>query len=37
MRIPPRSRQAFLLTALEGFNPSEAAQILNRLAATSSP
>ncbi len=28
MRIPPRSRQAFLLTALEGFNPSEAAQIL---------
>src|ERR1700761_8134320 len=29
MRIPPRSRQAFLLTALEGFNPSEAAQILD--------
>ena len=28
MRIAPRSRQAFLLTALEGFNPSEAAQIL---------
>ena len=28
MRIPPRSRQAFLLTALEGFNPNEAAQIL---------
>ena len=28
MRIPPRSRQAFLLTALEGFTPSEAAQIL---------
>lgn len=27
-RIPPRSRQAFLLTALEGFNPSEAGQIL---------
>jgi DNA-directed RNA polymerase specialized sigma24 family protein/CheY-like chemotaxis protein len=29
MRIPPRSRQAFLLTALEGFNPAEAAQILD--------
>lgn len=29
MRIPPRSRQAFLLTALEGFNPSEAALILD--------
>ena len=29
MRIAPRSRQAFLLTALEGFTPSEAAQILN--------
>jgi len=29
LRIPPRSRQAFLLTALEGFNPSEAGQILN--------
>ncbi|HTK33674.1 MAG TPA: response regulator [Caulobacteraceae bacterium] len=28
MRIPPRSRQAFLLTALEGFNPGEAGQIL---------
>jgi DNA-directed RNA polymerase specialized sigma24 family protein len=28
MRIPPRSRQAFLLTALEGFTPDEAAQIL---------
>ena len=28
MRIAPRSRQAFLLTALEGFAPSEAAQIL---------
>ena len=28
MRIPPRSRQAFLLTALEGFNPSEAGEIL---------
>jgi DNA-directed RNA polymerase specialized sigma24 family protein len=28
LRIPPRSRQAFLLTALEGFNPGEAAQIL---------
>ena len=27
-RIPPRSRQAFLLTALEGFNPDEAGQIL---------
>jgi DNA-directed RNA polymerase specialized sigma24 family protein len=29
MRIPPRSRQAFLLTALEGFNTSEAGQILD--------
>ena len=29
MRMAPRSRQAFLLTALEGFTPSEAAQILN--------
>ena len=29
MRIPPRSRQAFLLTALEGFTPDEAAQILD--------
>jgi len=29
LRIPPRSRQAFLLTALEGFTPSEAAQILD--------
>ena len=28
MRITPRSRQAFLLTALEGFTPSEAARIL---------
>ncbi len=28
MRIAPRSRQAFLLTALEGFNPAEAGQIL---------
>ena len=28
LRIPPRSRQAFLLTALEGFSPSEAGQIL---------
>ena len=28
MRIAPRSRQAFLLTALEGFNPQEAGQIL---------
>jgi len=28
MRIAPRSRQAFLLTALEGFTPSETAQIL---------
>ena len=28
MRIAPRSRRAFLLTALEGFTPSEAAQIL---------
>jgi DNA-directed RNA polymerase specialized sigma24 family protein/CheY-like chemotaxis protein len=29
MRIAPPSRQAFLLTALEGFTPSEAAQILD--------
>jgi len=29
LRIPPRSRQAFLLTALEGFTPSETAEILN--------
>jgi DNA-directed RNA polymerase specialized sigma24 family protein len=29
LRIPPRSRQAFLLTALEGFNISEAGQILD--------
>ncbi len=29
MRIAPRSRQAFLLTALEGFSPTEAAQILD--------
>jgi DNA-directed RNA polymerase specialized sigma24 family protein len=28
MRIAPRSRQAFLLTALEGFTPTETAQIL---------
>jgi DNA-directed RNA polymerase specialized sigma24 family protein/CheY-like chemotaxis protein len=28
MRIAPRCRQAFLLTALEGFTPNEAAQIL---------
>ena len=28
LRIPPRSRQAFLLTALEGFTLSETAQIL---------
>lgn len=28
LRISPRSRQAFLLTALEGFTPSETAQIL---------
>ncbi len=28
MHIAPRSRQAFLLTALEGFTPNEAAQIL---------
>ena len=28
LRIPPRSRQAALLTALEGFNPAEAGQIL---------
>ena len=29
LKIAPRSRQAFLLTALEGFTPSEAAQILD--------
>jgi DNA-directed RNA polymerase specialized sigma24 family protein len=29
MRIPPRHRQAFLLTALEGFTVDEAAQILD--------
>ena len=29
LRIPPRSRQAFLLTALEGFTPAEAAEILD--------
>lgn len=29
LRIPPRSRQAFLLTAVEGFTPNEAAQILD--------
>jgi CheY-like chemotaxis protein len=29
LRIAPRSRQAFLLTALEGFTPNEAAQILD--------
>jgi CheY-like chemotaxis protein len=29
LRIAPRSRQAFLLTALEGFTPFEAAQILD--------
>lgn len=28
MKISPRSRQAFLLTSLEGFTPSEAAQVL---------
>ncbi|HVN00017.1 MAG TPA: response regulator [Caulobacteraceae bacterium] len=28
MRITPKSRQSFLLTALEGFTPAEAAQIL---------
>lgn len=28
LKIAPRSRQAFLLTALEGFTPSEAASIL---------
>jgi len=28
LRIPPRSRQAFLLTALEGFSPTEAGHIL---------
>jgi len=29
LKIAPRSRQAFLLTALEGFTPNEAAQILD--------
>jgi CheY-like chemotaxis protein len=29
LRIAPRSRQAFLLTALEGFTPSETSQILD--------
>ena len=29
LRIAPRSRQAFLLTALEGFTPAEAAQVLD--------
>ncbi len=29
LRIPPRHRQAFLLTALEGFSVQEAAQILD--------
>lgn len=29
MKISPASRQAFLLTSLEGFTPSEAAQILD--------
>ena len=29
MRIAPRPRQAFLLTALEGFTPSETAEILD--------
>ncbi len=29
LRIPPKHRQAFLLTALEGFTVSEAAQILD--------
>jgi DNA-directed RNA polymerase specialized sigma24 family protein len=32
MRIPPRHRQAFLLTALEGFTIDEAAQILGESA-----
>jgi CheY-like chemotaxis protein len=32
MRIAPRSRQAFLLTALEGFNTAEAGQILGASA-----
>jgi CheY-like chemotaxis protein len=32
MRIAPRSRQAFLLTALEGFSTSEAGQILSASA-----
>ena len=32
LRIPPRHRQAFLLTALEGFSPEEAAQILGEQA-----
>jgi CheY-like chemotaxis protein len=34
LRIPPRSRQAFLLTALEGFTPDEAAHILREDVAT---
>jgi CheY-like chemotaxis protein len=29
LRIAPRSRQAFLLTAVEGFSPTQAAQILD--------
>ncbi len=29
LRIPPRSRQAFLLTALEGFTATEAGQVLD--------
>lgn len=29
LRIAPRSRQAFLLTALEGFTPAEAGQVLD--------
>jgi CheY-like chemotaxis protein len=29
LRIPPRHRQAFLLTALEGFSIQEASQVLN--------
>ena len=33
MRITPRSRQAFLLTSLEGFSPTEAGQILGAPAA----
>lgn len=32
LRIPPRHRQAFLLTALEGFSIDEAAQILDETA-----